>query len=114
MQKSYQALGNLVREAREKRGLTQVELAEIAGVADKTIQNIENYRGNPRFNVLIQIIQTLNIPADLIFHPGESDPTDTVEFFISEFGKCDNHNRRFVSSMVRSLFDGLRKLKEHT
>ena len=34
-----------------------------------TILNIENDRGNPKFEVLCQIIAYLHIPADQIFHP---------------------------------------------
>ena len=33
------------------------------------ILNIENDRGNPKFEVLCQIIAYLHIPADQIFHP---------------------------------------------
>lgn len=47
MDKIKQNLGIVVREAREKAGLTQSELSEALGLGDKTILNIENFCGNP-------------------------------------------------------------------
>lgn len=49
--------------------LSQAALAEQIGCDERTILNIENDRGNPKFEVLCQIIAYLHIPADQIFHP---------------------------------------------
>lgn len=43
MDKIRENLGIVVREAREKTGLTQSELSEKLGLGDKTILNIEKY-----------------------------------------------------------------------
>ena len=49
--------------------VSQAALAEQIGCDERTILNIENDRGNPKFEVLCQIIAYLHIPADQIFHP---------------------------------------------
>lgn len=58
-----------VRTAREDAGLSQAALAEQLGCDTRTILNIENNRGNPKFEILCQIISYLQIPADKIFYP---------------------------------------------
>ena len=65
-------LANVVRAAREEAHLSQVALAEQIGCDERTILNIENDRGNPKFEVLCQIIAYLHIPADQIFSPRRS------------------------------------------
>ncbi len=62
-------LAKVVRDAREEAHLSQAALAEQIGCDERTILNIENDRGNPKFKVLCQIIAYLHIPADRIFHP---------------------------------------------
>ena len=62
-------LAKVVRAAREEAHLSQAALAEQIGCDERTIPNIENDRGNPKFEVLCQIIAYLHIPADRIFHP---------------------------------------------
>ena len=75
-------LAKIVRAAREEAHLSQAALAEQIGCDERTILNIENDRGNPKFEVLCQIIAYLHIPADRIFHPdncyGWGEKTKTV------------------------------------
>ena len=41
-------LGDTVKKARKRLGLTQLKAAEICSIDSRTILNIENYRGNPK------------------------------------------------------------------
>ena len=62
-------LGNVVKEARVKSGITQSELASTIEAANRTVLNIENGRGNPKLEVLFPLVRELNIDARLIFNP---------------------------------------------
>lgn len=42
-------LGDTVKKARKRLGLTQLKAAEICSIDSRTILNIENYRGNPKW-----------------------------------------------------------------
>lgn len=64
-------LAKVVRASREEAHLSQAALAEQIGCDERTILNIENNRGNPKFEVLCHIIAHLKIPADQIFHPAD-------------------------------------------
>lgn len=65
-------LAKVVRAARKEAHLSQAALAKQIGCDERTILNIENDRGNPKFEVLGQIIAYLHIPADQIFHPASA------------------------------------------
>ena len=53
-------LTKVVRATREEAHLSQAALAEQIGYDERTILNIENDRGNPKFEVLCQIIAYSN------------------------------------------------------
>lgn len=62
-------LGDVVKQAREKCGLTQIEVANMIGIDSRTVLNIENYKGNPKMQVLYPLIRALKIDAREIFNP---------------------------------------------
>ena len=62
-------LGDVVKRARGKSGLTQSEVAEAANIDVRTVLNIENYKGNPKMEVLYPLVRVLKIDAREIFYP---------------------------------------------
>ena len=53
------ALGERVRAARARRGMTRRALAESAGVSDRHLANLEYGIGNPSVLVLLHVAQAL-------------------------------------------------------
>ena len=62
-------LAKVIRAAREEAHLSQAALAEQISCVVRTILNIEHDRGNPKFEVLCQIIAYLHIPGRPYFPP---------------------------------------------
>lgn len=62
-------LGDVVKVARGKSGLTQAEVAVAIHRDTRTVLNIENYKGNPKLEVLYPLVRTLYIDAREIFNP---------------------------------------------
>ena len=62
-------LGDAIKRARGKMNLTQSEVAEAADVDVRTVLNIENYKGNPKMEVLFPLVRALKIDAREIFNP---------------------------------------------
>ena len=62
-------LGDVVKAARERAGLTQAEVAAIIDRDARTVLNIENYKGNPKLEVLYPLVRALKIDSREIFHP---------------------------------------------
>ena len=62
-------LGDVVKCARKRLDLTQNEVADTIQVDVRTIINIENFKGNPKMEVLYPLIRSLKIDAREIFYP---------------------------------------------
>jgi HTH-type transcriptional regulator/antitoxin HipB len=58
---SPSALGRALRDARRRNRLSQSQLAEIAGVAQPTISNIERGRGGTSLGTLLLILAALKL-----------------------------------------------------
>ena len=56
MQDIKQNLADAIRKSRTELGLSQEKLAEILGFDSRTILNIENGRGNPKFEKLYPLV----------------------------------------------------------
>lgn len=78
-------LGNLIRAAREARGYSQAQLAEILGTAQQTVSHWENYSQYPEVDTWRAIIDTLAIPYDEFItalgvqrKPGDPPPEESL------------------------------------
>lgn len=60
------ALGQRIREARERKGLSRRELAITAGIGEVYLGEIERGLKMPSLNIFIKITEALDIPADYI------------------------------------------------
>lgn len=68
---SEKNLGELLRELREARGLTQAQLAERAQVALSYVTVIEaGHERNPSRQILQRIARALGVPAKRLLEPG--------------------------------------------
>lgn len=56
-----------VKERRETLGLSQTELAQMAGVGQHTVSDIETGRHIPRVDVAILIARALMLPVEELF-----------------------------------------------
>lgn len=54
-------LGKIIRYHRKKAGVTQVELADLAGVGKTVVFDIEHGKESVQFNSLLKILKALNI-----------------------------------------------------
>lgn len=57
-------LGALIKGHRKKAGLTQLELANLAGVGKTTVFDIEKNKKTVRLNNLFAVLQVLNIKVE--------------------------------------------------
>ncbi|MBQ6549551.1 MAG: helix-turn-helix transcriptional regulator [Prevotella sp.] len=59
-------IGEIIKQRRVKLGITQLILAQLAGVGINTVVAIERGEGNPRLKTLEAIADTLGMKLDLI------------------------------------------------
>ncbi len=62
-------MGQAIKKARESRGITREQLAEIIGYAPRHIQAIENEGQHPSVDLLIQLLTMFEISADEYIFP---------------------------------------------
>ncbi len=69
-------IGNLFKERREAKNITQQELATILNVTDRAISNWEHGRRLPDYSLLAKLCDTLSISLDEIFILGKKEEKD--------------------------------------
>lgn len=71
-------MGNdLVREARRRRGLTQSQLAELAGTTQSAIARLESGRTAPAFDEVLRLLRLMSL--DLDFMLVDRDDSDWIQ-----------------------------------
>lgn len=112
MDKAKENLGNVIRHARENAGLTQTKLSEALDLGDKTILNIENYRGNPKFDNLYRLVNYLKIPGNALFYPETSGDSSSKELLLLEIHSCSEQEATELLRVVRYMLELLRRQDE--
>src|SRR5580658_10133695 len=77
------SLGERVRQARARRGMTRKQLAHDSGVSERYLAQIEAGHGNISVLVLRELGKALNMSADVLLYQGSEPPVEfvhTVEF----------------------------------
>ncbi len=57
-------LASLVRYHRKRSGLTQQELAELAGVGKNLVYDLESGKTTVRYENLLRVLEVLNVRVD--------------------------------------------------
>lgn len=112
----FYPLGQKIKQAREARGVTREQLAEMLDYAPRHIQAIENEGQHPSYQLLAQLATMFNVSVDACLFPAQS-------------GECSETRRRIDHALnqleeseltvVAALIDGLlnareiRKKEEH-
>ena len=68
-------IGRRIREARRACGMTQVQLAEAAGISATHLGDIETGRSSFTVDVLLKIVRALNVSADSLLLTAVPDAT---------------------------------------
>src|ERR1700730_6505299 len=90
--------GNRLREARELRGLTALQLSELVGVTKQAVNMYEKSRCSPSPDVFDRLVQVLRVPAGHFLRPVLPQPTGPIFY------------RSFASATKRMRLRAERKL----
>ena len=110
----HMEIGQKIKEARNKKKLTQQELGELIGVQKSAIAKYESGRVvNIKRSTLQKIASALNIrPSELIF---ENSPKESAEFHVKiisdlelmdslkDYYKLTSDNQKIVRDLIRNL-----------
>lgn len=72
-------IGNRLKEARKKAGLTQEELGNLIGVGKSSICSYEKETRNPTLDNIIELIYVLGVSADYLLGTDKIIKTDVLD-----------------------------------
>lgn len=68
-------LGDKIRQRRELLGLLQPQLSNLSGISTRTIQLVEQGKGNPTLETMIKLIDPLGLRLELVL----KEPAKNIE-----------------------------------
>ena len=73
------SIGENIKSLRERFGLTQSQLGDIAGVSDKAVSTWENGANVPRMGAIQKMADYFQIPKSEIIEDKEEKPADQYD-----------------------------------
>lgn len=101
-------LGDTVRKARKKMGLTQYQTAALIDADERTIMNIETYKANTTMEVLYPLIRTLHIDSRDIFNPEKCKESPAHFKLRTLTDSCTEEEAETLLSVCEAVLSGLR------
>ena len=101
-------LGDAVKRARTQLGLTQKEVADAIHIDDRTVLNIENYKGNPKIEILYPLIRKLKIDPSQIFYPEMQRSSPCLQELRILIAECREQEAAILIPLINSVISVIR------
>lgn len=108
MQEFAYTLGNVVKQARHDQKMTQLEVAERIQADERTILNIEHYKGNPKMEILWALIRALGIDANAVFYPEKTHDNSDMKRLQLLLEDCSDEEVSMLLSICESVLEAFR------
>ncbi len=103
----FYAIGNKLLHIRKRQGLTQAEVAEAAGLSDRTYADIERGTVNMRIETILRICQALHITPDEILTESAPAEETQLEAVLARLSACTPQEKetalQLLSVYLKSL-----------
>ena len=103
----FRTIGNRLLSIRKRLGMTQMEVAEAAGLSDRTYADIERGAVNMRLETILRICQALHITPDEILTQAPTALADRQEELLARLDACAEKDRdtalRLLDVFLQSL-----------
>lgn len=111
MQEIAYVLGHAVKQARLGQKLTQLEVAERIQADERTILNIEHYKGNPKLEILWPLLRTLEIDANTVFYPEKARDSSDMTRLQLLLADCSEDELKLLLPICESVLDAFRSVQ---
>ena len=105
MQKRPEMLGEIIKTARDKSGLTVEELTARVEISERYLYRIENEGKVPKFEVLKKLVRELAIDANSIFYPEKPSKDSEVEDLVRMLYNCDDRSMKIVKATAKAALE---------
>lgn len=106
----FHKIGNNMLQIRKRMGLTQAEVAEAAGLSDRTYADIERGTVNMRLETLLRICTVLHITPDSVLTEDDLSISMQQTELLEKMNTCNSKDRETAMQLL-SVF--LRSLDKH-
>lgn len=104
----FRAIGNKLLAIRKKAGMTQSEVAEHAGLSDRTYADIERGSVNMRIETILRICKALHItPDDILTEENLSLNKQQDELF-EQLSTCSSKERKTALQLLSVYLQSLK------
>lgn len=108
MQVYSKPLGDAVKRARGELDLTQSQVADAADIDVRTVLNIENYKGNPKMEVLYPLVRALKMDSREIFYPELLRDSTVIRRLRLMIAECSDEEAAALIPIVESVLSVIR------
>lgn len=100
-------IGNKLLSIRKRLGMTQAEVAEAAGLSDRTYADIERGTVNMRTETFLRICNVLHITPDEIFVAGEQTLSARQSELLDRLNACNPKDRETALKLLAVFLESL-------
>lgn len=102
----FKKLGDRIRTARENMNLTQERLAEITGLSNNYISNIERNQSIPSVATLVKLCNALEITPDRVLLDSIYSSKEYIRDDIAKkLSKCSDKSMMLISSLIDIIIE---------
>ncbi|MBQ5558979.1 MAG: helix-turn-helix transcriptional regulator [Lachnospiraceae bacterium] len=102
----FKPLGNAIKKAREAKGMTREQLAEIINYAPRHIQAVENDGQYPSIELLVRLVTMFDISVDeYIFPKSQAQKTSARRRLDTLLDQLDDKELAIIEATATSLYN---------
>lgn len=103
----FHSIGNKLLAIRKRLGLTQAEVAEAAGLSDRTYADIERGSVNMRLETILRICQALQITPDQVLTEEHTSLTMQKDEIFAKLDFCTPKEQETALAILNAYLQSL-------
>ena len=103
----FSTIGNKLFSFRKRMGMTQAEVAEAAGLSDRTYADIERGSVNMRIETILRICEVLHITPDEILTDDSVSPASKQEELMVRLNACSPKDKETALQLLSVYLQSL-------
>ena len=103
----FSTIGNKLFSFRKRMGMTQAEVAEAAGLSDRTYADIERGTVNMRIETILHICEALHITPDEILTENDPSSVSKEEELFARLKNCSPKDKETALKLLSVFLQSL-------
>lgn len=96
-------IGDFLRKLRHEKELTQIQLADILFVSNKSISRWEKGKGLPDIDILIELARFYGMSLEELLDGQRNEMTDNVESTVLKVAELENEEKKKMKKITQIL-----------